>query len=61
MLAHVGIDPRSDVTWVTHPFAESARLLADGKIDAINVKGLRWGEMTRQFLADHLAARYDRD
>jgi NitT/TauT family transport system substrate-binding protein len=34
MLAHVGIDPRADVTWVTHPFAESARLLADGKIDA---------------------------
>ena len=34
MLAHVGIDPRADVTWVTHPFAESARLLAEGKIDA---------------------------
>lgn len=33
MLSHVGIDPRADVTWVTHPFAESARLLADGKID----------------------------
>jgi NitT/TauT family transport system substrate-binding protein len=33
MLSHVGIDPRSDVTWVTHPFAESARLLAEGKID----------------------------
>ena len=34
MLAHVGIDPRADVTWVTHPFAESARLLEEGKIDA---------------------------
>jgi NitT/TauT family transport system substrate-binding protein len=34
ILAHVGIDPRADVTWVTHPFAESARLLAEGKIDA---------------------------
>ena len=33
MLSHVGIDPRSDVTWVTHPFADSARLLAEGKID----------------------------
>ena len=29
-------------------------------VDAINVKGLRWGEMTRRFLADHLATRYDR-
>jgi len=34
MLAYVGIDPRADVTWVTHPFAESARLLAQGKINA---------------------------
>jgi NitT/TauT family transport system substrate-binding protein len=33
MLSHVGIDPRADVNWVTHPFAESARLLAEGKID----------------------------
>jgi len=33
MLAHVGIDPRADVTWVIHPFAESARLLAESKID----------------------------
>src|SRR5450755_1271826 len=29
-------------------------------VDAIHVKGLRWGEMTRRFLADHLASRYDR-
>src|SRR5579863_1800666 len=29
-------------------------------LDAIDVKGLRWGEMARQFLADHLTARYDR-
>jgi NitT/TauT family transport system substrate-binding protein len=34
MVAYVGIDPRTEITWVTHPFAESARLLADGKIDA---------------------------
>jgi NitT/TauT family transport system substrate-binding protein len=33
MLSYVGIDPRADITWVTHPFAESARLLAEGKID----------------------------
>jgi NitT/TauT family transport system substrate-binding protein len=35
MLAYVGIDPRRDVTWVTHPLAESARLLAEGKVDAL--------------------------
>ncbi len=29
-------------------------------VDAVNLKGLRWGEMMRQFLADHLASRYDR-
>ena len=33
MMAHVGLDPRRDVTWVTHTTAESLRLLADGKID----------------------------
>ena len=33
MLAYVGIDPRKDVTWVTHPFTESARLLSEGQID----------------------------
>ena len=34
MLAHVGIDPGKDINWITHPAAESMRLLADGKIDA---------------------------
>jgi NitT/TauT family transport system substrate-binding protein len=33
MLSYVGIDPRADITWVTHPFTESAGLLAEGKID----------------------------
>jgi len=33
MLSYVGIDPRADVRWVTHPFAESTRLFAEGKID----------------------------
>jgi NitT/TauT family transport system substrate-binding protein len=33
MLSYVGIDPRADITWITHPFAESASLLADGQID----------------------------
>ena len=34
LIAYVGIDPRTEINWVTQPFAESARLLADGKIDA---------------------------
>lgn len=34
ILAHVGLDPRSDINWVTHPSAEGMRLLAEGKIDA---------------------------
>ena len=34
MLAHVGVDPRRDVTWVTHPATVSMKLLAEGKIDA---------------------------
>jgi NitT/TauT family transport system substrate-binding protein len=34
LLAHVGLDPRKDVEWVTYPAPESMRLLADGKVDA---------------------------
>lgn len=34
MLAYVGLDPRKDVTWVSHPTATSITLLAEGKIDA---------------------------
>ena len=34
ILSYVGINPRTDITWVTHPFAESARLLGEGAIDA---------------------------
>ena len=33
MLSYVGIDPRTDIAWVTHPFVESTRLLSEGKID----------------------------
>jgi NitT/TauT family transport system substrate-binding protein len=33
LLAHVGLDPRTDVTWATHEGAEAMQLLADGKID----------------------------
>jgi NitT/TauT family transport system substrate-binding protein len=33
MMTQVGLDPRKDVTWVTHPPAEAKRLLAEGKID----------------------------
>lgn len=34
MLAHVGLDPRKDVEWVTKPRAESVELLREGKVDA---------------------------
>ena len=35
MAAYVGLDPRTDIRWVTHPFEESTRLLAEGKVDAV--------------------------
>jgi NitT/TauT family transport system substrate-binding protein len=35
MAEYVGIDTRKDISWVTHPVADSARLLADKKIDAL--------------------------
>jgi NitT/TauT family transport system substrate-binding protein len=34
MAAYVGLDPRQDITWVTHPRAEAMQFLAEGKIDA---------------------------
>jgi NitT/TauT family transport system substrate-binding protein len=34
MLAYVGLNPNTDVTWVTHTFAEVKQLLAEEKIDA---------------------------
>lgn len=34
MVAHVGLDPNKDVTFVAHPPAEAKQLLAHGKIDA---------------------------
>jgi NitT/TauT family transport system substrate-binding protein len=34
ILAYVGLDPRRDVHWVTHPATESMRLFAEAKIDA---------------------------
>ena len=34
MAAYVGLDPRRDITWVTHPSEESMRLLGRGEIDA---------------------------
>ncbi|HWO40328.1 MAG TPA: ABC transporter substrate-binding protein, partial [Candidatus Eisenbacteria bacterium] len=34
MVSYVGLDPRKDIHWVTHPAAESMRLLSEGKIDA---------------------------
>jgi NitT/TauT family transport system substrate-binding protein len=35
ILSYVGLDPQKDVTWLTVPFAEAVRLLAEEKIDAV--------------------------
>jgi NitT/TauT family transport system substrate-binding protein len=35
ILLQIGLDPRREVNWVTHPTAEAMRLLSDGKIDAL--------------------------
>jgi NitT/TauT family transport system substrate-binding protein len=34
ILTHVGINPRTDVKWVTHPAEVAIRLLGEGRIDA---------------------------
>jgi NitT/TauT family transport system substrate-binding protein len=34
MVAYVGLDPRQDINWVTHPPGEAMRLFAEGKLDA---------------------------
>jgi NitT/TauT family transport system substrate-binding protein len=34
MVAYIGLDPRRDIIWVTHPSDESMRLLGRGEIDA---------------------------
>jgi len=35
MLAHAGLDPRTDVNWVFRPARESVDLLAEGRVDAL--------------------------
>ena len=35
MAAYVGLDPRVDINWFIHPAAESAQILAEGKVDAL--------------------------
>ena len=35
MLTQVGLNPRTDVKWVTHPAETAIQLLADGRIDAL--------------------------
>jgi NitT/TauT family transport system substrate-binding protein len=32
--AYVGLNPRRDITWVTHPMDEAVQLFAEGKVDA---------------------------
>jgi NitT/TauT family transport system substrate-binding protein len=34
MLTHVGLNPRTDVQWITHPAEVAMRMLEEGKIDA---------------------------
>ena len=34
MLSYVGLDPRREINWVTHPSAEAMELLSKGKVDA---------------------------
>jgi NitT/TauT family transport system substrate-binding protein len=33
--SHVGVDPRKDIEWIVQPAAESKKVLAEGKIDAL--------------------------
>jgi NitT/TauT family transport system substrate-binding protein len=35
LAAYVGVDPRRDINFVTHPLEESGRLLAEDKVDAL--------------------------
>jgi NitT/TauT family transport system substrate-binding protein len=35
MATYVGVDPRKDIKWVTHPIGESAAVLVTGKADAL--------------------------
>jgi NitT/TauT family transport system substrate-binding protein len=35
MAVYVGVDPQKDIKWVTHPIADSAKLLETGKADAL--------------------------
>src|SRR5262245_37023675 len=35
MVSHVGIDPRKEIEWVIQTTAESKKLLAEGKVDAL--------------------------
>jgi NitT/TauT family transport system substrate-binding protein len=35
MLAYVGLNPRTDITWLTLPSAEAMQRLAEGKVDAL--------------------------
>jgi NitT/TauT family transport system substrate-binding protein len=35
MAAYVGLDPRKDIRWVTHDPADSAKVLTEGKVEAV--------------------------
>jgi NitT/TauT family transport system substrate-binding protein len=51
--AYVGLDPRQDITWVTHPHAEAVRLLVEGQVDAL-IAGPPHAQMLRAQQIGHV-------
>jgi NitT/TauT family transport system substrate-binding protein len=45
MVAYVGLDPRTDIHWVAHPWAEAMQLFAEGKTDALLISPPRTQEL----------------
>jgi NitT/TauT family transport system substrate-binding protein len=48
MVAYVGLDPGTDLHWVTPPWAEAMQLFAEGKIDALMTSPPRSQELRAQ-------------
>jgi NitT/TauT family transport system substrate-binding protein len=51
--AYVGLDPHKDINWVIQPWADGARLLAEGSIDAF-VIGPSYGPEIREKKIGHV-------
>ena len=66
MAAHVGLDPRRDINWVTHPTADPVALLTEGQIDAFmafpprtqELRGKRIGHVVVNSAVDRPWAQY---